>query len=91
MLLATSRECGKSVDWLLTGEEESSRSARCQAYRRGSDKVRRKENRTLRAAGDDRLTGTRYDWFVEPGGGKAFAALRQSGLKTAQAWCKQRR
>ena len=48
------------------------------------DKVRRKENRTLRAAGDDRLTGTRYDWFVEPGGGKAFAALRQSG--PAQAW-----
>ena len=25
------------------------------------DKVRRKENQTLRAAGDDRLTGTRYD------------------------------
>ena len=55
------------------------------------DKVRRKENRTLRAAGDDRLTGTRYDWLrnpaaMEPADRKAFAELRQSGLKTARAW-----
>jgi transposase len=55
------------------------------------DKVRRKENQTLRAAGDDRLTGTRYDWLrnpaaMEPADRKAFAALRQSGLKTARAW-----
>ncbi len=55
------------------------------------DKVRRQENRTLRAAGDDRLTGTRYDWLrnptaMEPADRKAFAALRQSGLKTARAW-----
>jgi hypothetical protein len=34
------------------------------------DKVRRKENQTLRAAGDDRLTGTRYDWLRNPAGRK---------------------
>jgi hypothetical protein len=55
------------------------------------DKVRRKENQRLRAAGDDRLTGTRYDWLrnpaaMGPADRKAFAALRQSGLKTARAW-----
>lgn len=55
------------------------------------DKVRRRENRTLRAAGDDRLTGTRYDWLrnptaMEPADRQAFAQLRQSGLKTARAW-----
>src|SRR5438876_4811278 len=55
------------------------------------DRVRRKEIRTLRAAGDDRLTGTRYDWLrnpaaMEPADRKAFAELRQSGLKTARAW-----
>ncbi len=55
------------------------------------DKVRRKENQTLRAAGDDRLTGTRYDWLrnpaaMEPADRKAFTALRASGLKTARAW-----
>jgi len=27
------------------------------------DDVRRKENKALRAAGDDRLKGTRYDWL----------------------------
>jgi transposase len=55
------------------------------------DKVRRKENQTLRAAGDDRLTGTRYDWLrnpaaMEPTDRKAFTASRASGLKTARAW-----
>jgi transposase len=57
----------------------------------GVDRVRRKENRTQRAAGDDRLTGTRYDWLrnpaaMEPANRKAFAELRQSGLKTPRAW-----
>jgi transposase len=55
------------------------------------DQVRRKENKTLKAAGDDRLTGTRYDWLrnpaaMEPKDRKEFAALRKSGLKTARAW-----
>jgi len=55
------------------------------------DLVRRRENRQLRAAGDDRLTGTRYDWLrhpakMEPADRKQFAALRDSNLKTARAW-----
>ena len=55
------------------------------------DKVRRKENKILRAAGDDRLTGTRYDWLRHPArmeaeDRRAFAGLRDSGLKTARAW-----
>jgi transposase len=54
------------------------------------DRVRRKENKTLRAAGDDRLTGTRYDWLRNPAGmepkdRREFAELRTSGLKTARA------
>jgi len=55
------------------------------------DKVRRKENKTLRVAGDDRLAGTRYDWLrnpasMEPQDRKDFAELRSSELKTARAW-----
>ena len=55
------------------------------------DKVRRRENKILRAAGDDRLAGTRYDWLrntaaMEPGDRREFAELRKSGLKTARAW-----
>ena len=51
------------------------------------DEVRRKENKALRAAGDDRLKGTRYDWLrnpatMDPDDRRAFAALRQSELKT---------
>jgi transposase len=55
------------------------------------DRVRRRENKTLRAAGDDRLKGTRYDWLRHPAGmepkdRREFAALRDSNLKTARAW-----
>lgn len=55
------------------------------------DKVRRGENKTLRAAGDDRLVGTKYDWLrhpagMEPADRQEFAKLRDSGLKTARAW-----
>jgi transposase len=55
------------------------------------DLVRRKENKTLRAAGDDRLAGTRYDWLrhpaaMEPKDRKEFAELKNSELKTARAW-----
>jgi len=55
------------------------------------DLVRRRENKQLRARGDDRLTGTRYDWLrnptrMEAEDRKEFAALRNSGLKTARAW-----
>ena len=57
----------------------------------GVDKVRRRENKLLRAAGDDRLTGTRYDWLRHPArmeakDWKEFTTLRKSGLKTARAW-----
>ena len=55
------------------------------------DKVRRKKNKTLQAAGDDRLAETRYDWLrhpasMEPKDRKEFAELRNSELKTARAW-----
>ena len=46
---------------------------------------------TLKAAGNDRLSGTRYDWLrhparMEPKDQKEFAQSRNSGLKTARAW-----
>jgi len=55
------------------------------------DQVRRKENKTLKASGDDRLAGTRYDWLrnpvtMAPEDRRAFSRLRDSGLKTARAW-----
>ena len=55
------------------------------------DQVRRKENKRLRAEGDDRLVGTRYDWLRNRENTTAkdwrkFAALRDSELKTARAW-----
>jgi transposase len=55
------------------------------------DLVRRRENKLLRASGDHRLTGTRYDWLrhpakMEPADRQQFAALRNSNLKTARAW-----
>jgi transposase len=55
------------------------------------DQVRRREHKQLRARGDDRLTGTRYDWLrhparMEPEDKKEFDRLRSSNLKTARAW-----
>jgi transposase len=55
------------------------------------DQVRRREQKQLKARGDDRLAGTRYDWLRHPGkmdpaDRKEFAALRDSNLKTARAW-----
>lgn len=55
------------------------------------DKVRRQENKSLLAAGDKTLIGTRYYWLRNPAGmsldhWNAFAALRESGLRTARAW-----
>src|SRR5207245_11051637 len=49
------------------------------------DKVRRKENKTLKAAGDDRLAGTRYDWLrnptsMEPKDRTGFAELNTRDL-----------
>ena len=53
--------------------------------------MRRKENKQLRAQGDERLVGTRYDWLrnpttMDPEDRREFAALRDSELKTARAW-----
>lgn len=55
------------------------------------DRVRRQENKQLRAAGDDRLVGSRYQWLKNPDNfrddqWRDFAALRHSNLKTARAW-----
>ena len=55
------------------------------------DRVRRKEAKTLKAAGDDILTGTRYGWLrnraaMEPRDRREFDVLRRRGLKTARAW-----
>lgn len=55
------------------------------------DRVRRLENKQLKAAGDDRLAGTRHDWLrhparMEPDDREQFAALRDSNRKTARAW-----
>lgn len=55
------------------------------------DKVRRGENKQLRAEGDDRLVGTKYDWLRNPDNfttkqWRDFADLRNSNLKTARAW-----
>lgn len=56
------------------------------------DRVRRQENRGLRADGKDWLTGTKYDWLRNPdnftlGQWRQFLSLaRRSDLKTARAW-----
>lgn len=55
------------------------------------DRVRRAENRSLRARGDDRLVRTRYWWLtnqkrLDRRWKQAFAPLRRSTLKTARAW-----
>jgi transposase len=57
----------------------------------GVDKVRREEHKQLLAAGDDRLTGTRYLWLHHPENmddpkNDELAALRKQTLKTARAW-----
>jgi len=55
------------------------------------DQVRRREHKQLKAEGDERLTGTKYDWLRNPAAmgteqRRDFAQLRQSELKTARAW-----
>jgi transposase len=55
------------------------------------DQVRRRENKQLRAAGDDRLVGTKYQWLKNPDNfsdlqWREFGALRRSHLQTARAW-----
>lgn len=55
------------------------------------DQVRRAENKRLRAAGDERLKGTKYQWLRHPArfskeAWREFRALREADLKTARAW-----
>jgi len=55
------------------------------------DLVRRAEQKSLKAIGDNRLTGTRYQWLknpkrLKPTERRGFAHLRRSHLKTARAW-----
>jgi transposase len=55
------------------------------------DKVRRAENKALRAEGDDILVGTKYQWLRNPDNftdeqWRRFRELRTSNLKTARAW-----
>jgi transposase len=55
------------------------------------DRVRRRENKELRAQGDDRLVGSKHDWLTNPANftraaWQKFKALRESNLKTARAW-----
>jgi len=55
------------------------------------DKVRRQEHKQLQADGDSILKGTRYSWLkgtakFTPAAWKSFEELRDSDLKTAQAW-----
>src|SRR5438132_13302327 len=55
------------------------------------DRVRRRENKVLKAEGDERLKGTKYDWLrnrasMEGEQKREFAELRKSELKTARAW-----
>ena len=55
------------------------------------DKVRRREHKELRAEGDERLKGTKYDWLkgrdkFDEKGWRAFCRLRRSHLKTSRAW-----
>jgi transposase len=55
------------------------------------DRVRRSENKDLRARGDDRLKGTKYSWLKNPKNfteekWTQFSSLREGTLRTAKAW-----
>ena len=55
------------------------------------DQVRRREHKALKVEGDERLTGTKYDWLRNPASmerqqRREFAELCRSELKTARAW-----
>jgi transposase len=55
------------------------------------DQVRRRENKVLRAAGDDRLVGSKQLWLFAPKNlskqrKRELDALRRETLKTSRAW-----
>ena len=57
----------------------------------GVDKVRRQEHKQLKEEGDERLTGTKYDWLrnrqnFDRADWREFQALKRTNLKTSRAW-----
>lgn len=55
------------------------------------DKVRRREHKELKSAGDERLTGSKYSWLKNPANfshksWRDFGSLRDSNLRTARGW-----
>jgi transposase len=55
------------------------------------DKVRRQEHKELRAEGDERLKGSKYDWLkgrekFDLAAWRAFCQLRRGNLRTSRAW-----
>jgi len=55
------------------------------------DQVRRRENKTLKAAGDERLVGSKQLWLYHPQNlshkrKRELAALKNQTLKTGRAW-----
>jgi transposase len=53
--------------------------------------VRRAEKKQLRASGDERLKGTKYQWLRHPArfskaAWREFRRLREADLRTARAW-----
>lgn len=55
------------------------------------DRTRRVEHRRLRAQGDERLKGTKYDWLRHPArfsrkAWRAFGELRRKSRRVARAW-----
>jgi transposase len=55
------------------------------------DTTRKQEDRTLRAAGDETLKGTKWKWLMRHAGmrwadRREFQLLRRSDLRTARAW-----
>lgn len=55
------------------------------------DKVRRAENKALKAEGDERLTGSRYLWLINEENhsdkqADEFESLKEAQLKTSRAW-----
>jgi transposase len=55
------------------------------------DRVRRREHRSLKSAGDERLTGSKYLWLMRPGDmtadqDEAFRGLLRQDLQVARAW-----
>jgi transposase len=60
------------------------------------DQVRRREHRTLKRGGDDRLTGSKYLWLMRPAAmtppqRAAFRALQQEDLQVGRAWALKER